>query len=270
MSLRTLQASSYHSEVGAGVTNPFRVNCAGEIYIVKAYDSHNRNKHLINEFICYRLAKLLELPIPDAALIHLDPSIISSEQKLVDREIQSSLLFGSKMLTQAQTVITPYFVNLAVNKDDFPSIVLFDQIIFNEDRAPNKGNLIFDYKQKMLFIIDHSHVFKDGLLWTPHSLNETNLNEEYIIRSFHAKYYKMITPWITGNSPFSKILNKLKFIGQSEISSILDEIPVEWGITTEEKHALMTFIHHRIDNVNKILGKIKDECPQWKGVIAND
>ena len=262
-----IQATSYFDVMKIGSTRPFIVNCGGSAYVSKAFDEVTENKHLINEFVCYHIAKLLDLPIPEANLIIIDDSFIESVPELRARDIRSKVLFGSKLVERAQSNVTPPFLERIKNKEDIPSILLFDQIVYNNDRANNDGNLLIDLKSNMLVALDHTHVFKDGLIWTEHSLPKINDEKGYLIDNFHGKYYKMLQRYVTGHNPFNKVKHTLTLIREENISLIVDSIPLEWGITDNEKLELKRFLWHRISNVDEIFKRIKQECPQWKGVI---
>lgn len=265
--IQEIKAQNYVRKIPAGVTSPFILTCDDGAYVCKVGDDDSECRHLINEFIGYHLAVLLEVPIPNAALLKIDQSLIESVPDLKDRNVRSTILFGSKLVEPAMPKINPALIERIINTDDIPSIILFDQIIFNNDRAKNDGNLLFDIKQKKLLAIDHSHIFRDGLLWTDSSLRSINEERKYLIDNFQGKYYKLLLPFVNGNNPFNKILNKLSFIKFAHVSLIVDSIPVEWGITELEATELKSFIWHRISNVGLILKEIQNQCPQWKGVV---
>lgn len=262
-----LQASNYIKSFTIGSTRPFILACGNEVFVVKAFDEESQNKHLINEFVCYHIAILLDIPIPKASLVKIDNTLLNSVSDLRTRNIKSNILFGSKLVERTQTNITPPLLEAIVNKEDIPSIILFDQIIYNNDRANNSGNLLFDMKEKKLLAIDHTHVFKDGLLWDQHTLERITSDNLSLIDNFHDKYYRMLQSYVGGNDPFNKVKNKLIVLTEENISLIIDSIPIEWGIVKSEEDALKRFLMHRISNVNLIFRRIQEQCPHWKGVI---
>ena len=262
-----INATNYHAPMPIGSTSPFILNCGSEAYVAKVYDEELENKHLINEFVCYKLALLMDIPIPKAMLIRIDTSMIESVPDLRNRKVKSNLLYGSKLIEPAQPNITPPLLEKITNIEDIPSIILFDQIIYNNDRSQNDGNLIINYKAKKIYALDHSHVFKDGLIWNQHTLDVINSEEKYLIDNFHGKYYKMLLRYVNGHEPFGKIKKRLSLITEDDISLIIDSIPLEWEIVKEDAAALKRFLIHRITNVDEIFRQIQDQCPQWKGVI---
>lgn len=265
--IKKVNATNYFAPIKVGSTRPFILNCGNDAYVAKVFDEELESKHLINEFVCYHLAILMDIPIPEASLINVDDSLIESVPELRERNIKSNTLFGSRLVEKTQTNITPPFLEKIINKDDIPSIILFDQIIYNNDRAHNDGNLLIDYKTKKILAVDHSHVFKDGLLWNQYTLDTINLERQYLIDNFHKKYYKMLQRFVNGNDPFYKIKNKLSSFNPDDISFIVESVPIEWGMTTDESSSLKRFLLHRISNVDDIFKRIHEQCPHWKGVI---
>lgn len=262
-----IHAQEYVRKIPAGVTSPFILASANGAYVCKVGDSESSCRHLVNEFVCYHLAILLDIPIPHASLIRIDQSLIDSVEELKQREIRSTILFGSKLVEPALPKITPAQIERIINPDDIPSIILFDQIIYNNDRSQNDGNLLYDVKNKKILAIDHSHVFKDGLLWTDYSLQNINKDKKYIIDNFHGKYYKLLLPFVNGHNPFNKILKKMNTVKYEQIARIIDSVPIEWELNYNEAQELKQFIWHRLQNISLILISIQHQCPQWKGVV---
>lgn len=264
----TYDIVSFEREMGTGITNPLLMRSTDGLYVVKTIDDKEEPKVLVNEFVCYKLAKLLGLPIPDAALVRIGDEIINSSPRLLELGVKPGLHFGSKFIQRAMTSIQPPMLNMVKNTDDIPSIILFDQIIYNEDRTKNKGNLLFDLKEKRLLIIDHSHVFKIGTLWNEIQLNQIMEEELCLVREFHGHNYKFLLKYVNGYNPFHKILEKLRCLNRSDIDWCFYQIPDEWGLNTKERNALANFLLHRIQNVNKFLELLKDQCLGWKGGVV--
>lgn len=261
-------AVSFERKIGIGTTDPVLMGCQNGHYIVKSANNVHGPRVLVNEFVCYKLAKLLELPIPNAALIHINDGIINSSKVLKGLGVQPGIHFGSSFVQRANTNLQPPLLKLAQNKEDIPSIILFDQIIFNDDRTKNKGNLMFDLKQKKIIIIDHSHVFKLGAIWNCHQLELINEEAPQLINDFHGHNYKVLLEYVNGNNPFHKIVNKLQSLSRKDIEWCCEGIPDSWLLSSIDKESLIEFIWYRINIVDQILELIKDQCPGWKGGIT--
>ncbi|MGF9770232.1 HipA family kinase [Bacillus albus] len=261
----TYDIISFEREIPKGVTRPLLMRTTHDLYVVKTIDAKEEPKVLINEFVCYKLAKLLGLPIPNAALVRINEAIIASSPELKDLGVQPGIHFGSQFVNKSQSSIQPPMLKIMVNKEDIPAIIIFDHIVYNDDRTVNKGNLLFDFKEKKLLIIDHSHVFKIGALWDEFQLRRIMKEQLCLVKEFHGHNYRILLKCVNGHNPFNKILEKIKGLQVEDIEWCLQGIPDEWGLTDGEKSALSDFILHRIQNINTFLMLIKDQCPSWKG-----
>ncbi len=261
----TYNVQKLEKEMPNGKTNPLLFQTDGGLYVVKTIGNVDGSKVLINELICFKIAKILGVPIPDAALIYIDQKSIETDQLLQQHNITPGLHFGSKFIQKSQVSFEFPLVNIIKNKDDIPSIVLFDQIIYNNDRTENKGNLLIDLKEKEILAIDHSHPFKLGVLWDKAELEKIHKEPICLVRNFHGHNYKVLLKYINGHSPFNKIMEIISSISEDDIDWCFQQIPEEWNLSTDDKSALKTFIIHRINNVDSILLLLKDQCPNWKG-----
>ncbi|PNP88978.1 hypothetical protein BMT55_13990 [Listeria newyorkensis] len=268
--MEIIQPLSFVSKIKNGKTFPFKVHTANGEYIVKAVNEDFNFKGLINEFICYRLAKLLDLPIPDAALVEINGEFIQDNQTLFEVVPRNCIAFASKY-TRGNPNITPPLLNGLLNKDDIPGIIFFDQIIYNNDRAANMGNLIISNSRNLL-IIDHSHVFKDGLIWSSNSLHTLTNSPISLVDSFDGKNYAYMQKYVNGHSPFNKISESIEKLSQEDIDLCFSTIPNEWlqEVDGEEIDHLKVFLSHRLAEKDAIINLLKDKCPNWKGGTRND
>lgn len=263
--LNEIEASSYFKKFPIGSTYPFIAMVQSQGYVCKLYEEDLGNLHLINEYVCYQIAKILELPVPEANLIRFSDEIITSSDDLSKRNIKSTLAFGSKLINKVSANINPPLLDTCTNTDVIPTLVLFDQIILNGDRATNDGNLLFNTKTKELIVIDHSHVFEHGTIWNSITLKQ--VENQLLVGNFDKKYYRMLNRYIDGYNPFARTLQKLSMINERVVKEIVDSIPEEWELDSANSEALISFILHRLDLVPQILKAISVECPQWKGAI---
>lgn len=258
-------ANSFEREMGNGITNPLLMGCPNGLYVVKVSDNPEGTRVLINEFVCYKLAKILDLPIPDASLIHINENMIKSSLKLQELGVNPGVHFGSRFIKKSTASLQPPILNIVQNPEDIPSIILFDQIIFNDDRTLNKGNLLFDLKERKIIIIDHSHVFKIGALWDKTQLDRIHAEPLTLVSDFHGHNYKILLRFINGFNPFHKIMEKITNLQKEDIEWCCEGIPDSWDFPEDDKQALIEFIWYRIENIQQILNLLKDQCPDWKG-----
>jgi hypothetical protein len=258
----------FEREMGNGITNPLLMRTSDDYYVVKYLGNEHGPRILVNELVCYKLARLLDIPIPDAALIKIDENALSLSPELQKLGVQPGLHFGSKLVSRAEPSIQPPLVALVKNKEDIPSIILFDQIIYNDDRTMNPGNLIVDLKNKRLLALDHSHTFRLGAIWNEIELKKIHENNLCLVKEFHGQNYKVLLKYVNGYNPFNKILQKIQKVSKEDIIWCTQQIPEEWELNNLDKDALIDFLWYRIENINKFLHLLKDQCSDWKGGVS--
>lgn len=160
--------------------------------------------------------------------------------------------------------INPIQLKNASNIDDLPGIILFDQLLLNDDRGTNPGNLIFDFKSKKILIIDHSNTFKNASVWQAEELLSYRKLPPTTI-DIEGKNYLYMGRYINGNSPFSKIINKIESITSDNIRGLFRNIPLQWNTKENEIQACELFITFQLQHYSEILEIIHTQLPYWKG-----
>ena len=156
-----------------GVTEP--VVCRAEDdceYVVKG--QHAGRKALVAEWVANRLGRLLELPIPDFALLQLDPQLLKYSAKTKEMErLGNGVLFGSQ---REMNVVEIRQADLdRVDETLQARVLAFDWWVANSDRIFMNGggnpNLLWEEKTQRLVVIDHNLAFEPSLMggfWTEH------------------------------------------------------------------------------------------------------
>ena len=154
MTLPLRTATRYVTPLREGGSMPAVVEADDDgLYVLKFRGAGQGPKALVAELICGGLAKALDLPMPDLALMELDADLARTEG---DPEIQD-LIKASAGLNLA-TDYMPGAVNfdpVAEQPDaDLASrIVWFDAFISNVDRTARNTNLLMWHRR--LYLIDH-------------------------------------------------------------------------------------------------------------------
>lgn len=246
-------------KIGTGITEPLIGEINNEQAIIKTFNNEESNRVLINELVCYKIAKVLDLPIPDGGIC-----LIDNRTQLVDKFIIDSDKYGlgfySKRLDKVTNVIDnpELYSKHIINKNDYIKIILFDNLVYNKDR--HKGNLLISLKKKgenKLYIIDHTHVFKIGALWDKNQLRimmESNDYNSSEVMEYNEATYRLLLK----ENPISKELLfetasyfKIKLTNE-KLNNIILDIPIEWGIEDEEKEMLFKYLEYRINNLENI------------------
>lgn len=207
--VRIIDVDAFLDYLGEGVTEPALILGSDfQRYIMKKQMLIEDGKKVIydclflNEILSYQIAKYLEVPVPDAAIAHLDSMLIDNDPEIrFVHQFQKGIHFASQELRnkeenlkdnyrEALRMKRPYtirswntFFDNITNKEDISKIISFDLLIANFDRFGNTGNLLISNKnnKRKIFAIDHGHSFF-GPIWGTNKINSfRSVNDpEYI------------------------------------------------------------------------------------------
>ncbi|EGO7801132.1 hypothetical protein HRD84_13045 [Enterococcus faecalis] len=257
---------NFKRAINNGVTKPALISTKdGDQYIIKFLHSDCNGKVLFNELVAYRLAKLLDVPTPNCELLELNKKFIDNNEYFQELNAQPCICFASKYL-KGVADISPVFLKASQNTKDIPSIILFDQIIMNEDRSVNPGNILYSSKSKKIIAIDHSHIFRNGMIWDIGMIQRMEKECPIIIKNADGNVYKYLGKYIKGNSPFAYFLDKVSKLEEVDLNGIISGIPEIWEISEAEKESVVRLVKSQIANIDGILEQLKYYFPDWKGV----
>lgn len=246
--------------ISIGSTEPkFAILEDGTQVIVKLMNGPEGNLVLFNEYLCYRLAILLDIPMPHSGIC-----IMNEATEIQDTGIANTRNFGKAFYSTYMpktTKLVPTIVNRMKNKDDFIKVLLFDHIIFNTDRNP--GNLLVRFCKDdiSLKVIDHSHVFINQTFWNFNCLKRA-IRENDLLDTKILEYNNYLYDMFFHAIPVTKeLLEKESLHFKNKINSdiILEHvqnIPDEWKPKQEDIDALVEYIMYRVENLDVIVSTI--------------
>lgn len=248
-------------DIGTGTTNPkFAVLDNDEQVIIKLYNGIQGNLVLFNEYICYRLARLLKINMPISGICYVDNST-----ELLNNDVKEENFgygFYSTYLGKA-AIIFETIIPLIENKEEFFTMLLFDHVIFNTDR--NWGNLLVQYyKNKILLnIIDHTHVFINQSIWDSQCLERGIEENDYIstqILEENQYLYDMFFRNLGYNKEKVKqlVLYFKEIITYDKLNQIIQEVPSSWLPTNKDVNTLIKYILYRIEHLDDIRTMIEN------------
>lgn len=235
-----------------GVTHPYLIKCSDDNnYIAKFPGNPDGTRVLINEYVCAELAKLLGLPIPNYRLIKED-NISKFKNNLTDVKLINGTIFCSEWLDKAAKFPGYFILTKVSNKFDAIKILVFDVIIGNNDR--NEGNLLINFKNNSLVMIDHSHVFIKESLWDEMNLKEL-IGKPIDLSKMNKVTFENLKLCLNDRNYIKfipKYIQCIKRIDSNKIDKILNGIPNDWDISIAEKKVLKEFILDRIGRIDEI------------------
>lgn len=252
-------------EIENGVTRPSIAEASdGKKYVIKYLNEDMNVRGLYNEYVAYQLGKALDIPMPHQELLDLDADFIRKTESIHYKNPRTCTCIASEYHT-GNVKINPVILKNITNQIDIPGIVLFDQLILNNDRSANPGNLFYDKKTKKLLALDHSHIFKDGLICNQNTLKRVLDSGPCIVDGIQGANYSYVSKYINGHSPFEAFISKAKKIDLDLFFSIMKQIPADWNISPEEIEINFKVIEMQIKNVEEVVRMLKPHFPYWKG-----
>ncbi|WP_283592762.1 HipA family kinase [Paraclostridium bifermentans] len=260
------EVSEVFEKTDSGATDPLVGTIDNKQAIIKVSRNTYGPRVLVNEFVCLRLAQILELPIPRGGIGIIDNS--TDVEQLLDYEIAlpdiEGLCFYSEKSEKVLEFIdlSPQLVEKLSNRNYIIRVILFDHFIHNKDR--HDGNILLSYSNSTnlkFSIIDHSHVFNMGNDWA--KIIQGNYNEPYILeenKDVYSNFYESIDINLEVLNDEARIFKER--LDRDTIVGILDELP-EVLLKPEEKERILQYLLHRLSIIDEICCFIYEniKCP---------
>jgi hypothetical protein len=241
-----------------GCTEPYLAKISNETEefyaVIKLQDNIHGVLTLINELISYNLAVALDVNMPQSGIARLDESTDFGDFKI--EHSNYGYCFYSKYLGDRVTVLNHRLMKYISNKDAYEKIILFDHLVYNKDR--NKGNLLIcsDRDDKLLYAIDHTHVFKNQTIWDSICLNQGIKGNDYtdpFIMEYNGYDFFFRDKTISYESLLAQAQIFKEKINENLLTQIFDFLPSEWVISSKDLEALKKYLLYRAE-------KLEDMC----------
>lgn len=243
-------------KVPNGCTKPFQAMLKEGQREIYAYIKLKNNEQgvlaLINELISYNLALVLDIPMPLSGIAIIDDATNFGEFE-IDRS-NFGHCFYSKAIDPA-TILNRQIMKYVSNNDSYEKIILFDHLVYNKDR--NKGNLLIylGANDKIIYAIDHTHVFKNETIWDRYCFKQGMSQNDYTDTQIleRNKYdYFFTSKKITYNSLLEQAEIFKERISETLFDKIFMKIPKDWNANTEDLEELKTYLLYRRDKLDDI------------------
>jgi hypothetical protein len=267
--MRIVKAQRPIKPIGNGITRPFFVLCSNnETYAVKFKQNPEGSRVLANEYVASKIASLLELPVPEPALVEVEDQFLVDHGSEISGYLEEKVLpgihFGTLKIKKSVPITESRMISHATNRDIVPALLVFDQLICNKDRDSNGGNLLFDLNKMEIVVLDHTHAFDLGAIWTESDLR-ARIGQAFELFDSTGYVYRKLVTHVEGNNPFHRILDKIAGMTNDSLWNIINTIPVEWGIQPNEKDALFEYLKDRKSRIDQVPSLLSPVLPRWKG-----
>ena len=228
----------------------------GKERVVKFYDG---GKTVVNEFLGHKVCQLLELPVPEDALVMVSQELIDSIPDLKSRGARPGLHYGTEYDRHALDLerLSVSDPKQVLNASCLPGVILLNNLVYNTDTGNQNHLLTPSGPEAYTYtVIDLGN--SAGGNWTPQSL-QTNSTQNGILGT-----HPLLIATVTGLESFSPYLEKAEAITKDDLVSIVGSIPPSWNVTSEEKAAWDEFIMKRSKSLRGNILVSAGVFPAWR------
>ena len=205
-------------------------------YYVTKVQATPQDYTVIREWLGAHFLKLWDLPVPDFAVINVQPQHVpvGFHPRLTAYEF-SRPAFGSLLLKDVDHVnatfaaATNYQVGLAHASDQLIRLALFDRWLSNDDRNFNNYNLLYRGSGPSAgFIpIDHEALFGHGEPSPPLSLQSANENLAYtpLFATFVSN--RRLRAYLTEEHQLNRFQTEVRACAEA-LPAVIDAMPASW------------------------------------------
>ncbi|WP_238654430.1 HipA family kinase [Paenibacillus piscarius] len=280
-----IEAIGFFGNMDDGISKPKKFLCSDNIMrVVKFNHPENYTRALLHEFLGYKIAALLELPVLDQKLVNIPrelaeiyshvegmtPGIkVGSPLVELDKNIADNGLFREPL---------PELYRSCSNVGMIQDVLAYDIWIHNDDRGSNMGNLLVLPKKdgsKEFVVHDHGYAFFRPVATMDRYKSLQEFKGASLTWQDHLFPFGPIYEAIKINvdlrnpqlNPFLRVVNKIESVSKQELEQIMNEVPEEWQIPDYEKKVLVSFLFDRRFKVREAIIQLVSMWwfPVWNG-----
>ncbi|WP_340023933.1 HipA family kinase [Paenibacillus sp. FSL K6-1096] len=258
-----IRGEKYFKPIQSGFSRPHLILCTdGQFYILKLRSNPQGNMVLVNEIISYRLALLLDLPVPKGEVILLEEHFISQTPQLQTANAQAGLHFGSLFIPDSVNLTHGTDLSRVDNIVKAADIILFDYWVNNNDRHLFNGAstnlLVTNSGTPHLWMIDQANIL-NGPHWDEHSI----IAHQPYISTYWGEVYQKFVPYLDQEFPFKNSLPNYENLNSSVLTEVVSDLPQEWGFPAQSGHALVNYLLSRLTLLPRAIEAVHIHFPVW-------
>jgi hypothetical protein len=215
-------------------SKPVALMCeGGGKYVVKALQVNRvaeMGRVLVNDQITAQLAELIHASVPHVALIDVPAELIANQPEMT--HMMPGIAHGSQFVENVTERAMFEHAAVPENRPRFASLATLFGWIGAQDHQ-------FVYSKAaphLVYSVDHGHFFPGGPAWTEASLAAAPQSQPDT---------QVTNACNTTQPELHQALQALTAVGDQTIISVVSLPPDEWGLTMEERIALVNFLTKR-------------------------
>jgi len=262
---RTVGLVRYLGPVPDGATRPQRFRGEdGQNYIVKFAENPDGPRVLATELIVAGLAPLVGAPCPEGVIVQVPEALVLDQPDLVAslcRTPSGGLHFGSKEVPNVSDGLArgfaARFAKKVVNGHELPALVTLDAWTRNADRSSFGNTLAADVGKGHIRVVgvDHADCFATSR-WRAAGLRS-------LVGSWSGDVDREVAQLILDYDPFNNALGRLATVTEGMLRQIVAQVPLAWGLDTDDQDAIVQFLVGQRDAVPQLLAARRTTFAGW-------
>lgn len=265
----TAGSSPGASIFGAPAEARNREECA--YYVVKFQNNPQHARVLVNDWLGTRLAEMIGLPVPVAAIVDVHPWLVEHTPDLRIELCGQRTLFTPGLSFGSRYVVSPFegqvfdylpesMIPRVRNLRDFAGILALDKWTCNANGRQAAFWKRSRERKLTASFIDQGYCFNAG---------EWNFPDAPLRGVFGRNdVYACVTSW----DSFEPWLSRIESFPESSVWSLAEEIPPEWyGGASDDLERLLTRLLARRAEVRRLILDFRscsrNPFPNWKEVV---
>lgn len=215
-------------------SKPVALMCGGGgKYVVKALQANRvaeMGRVLVNDQIVARLGELIHASVPRVDLIDVPAELIAHQPEM--SHMMTGIAHGSQFVENVTERAGFEHAAIPENRPRFALLA----VLFGWIGAQDHQFVYSKTAPQLVYSVDHGHFFPGGPPWTEASLAAAPQSQPDT---------QVINACNTTQPEIHQALHALSDVGDEAIISVVSLPPDEWGLTMEERIALVNFLTKR-------------------------
>lgn len=254
-----------------GAQGQLMLGADGQIYVVKFQNNPQHTRVLVNDWLGTRLAEMIGLPVPVAAIVDVDPWLLEHTPDLRIELCGQRMMFTAGLSFGSRYVVSPFegqiydylpedMMSRVRNLGDFAGILALDKWTCNANGRQAAFWKRCRERKLTASFIDQGYCFNAG---------EWNFPDAPLRGVFGRNdVYECVTSW----DSFEPWLGRIETFPESSLWPLAEDIPPEWySGASDELERLLSRLLARRSRVRELISDFRNSSrnpfPNWREVV---
>ncbi len=243
------EARIFHGRAGGGGSSALLIGYSDRVKrVTKVRGNPQGDIILVNELLTARLAVLVGAPCPEGRLVHVGPEILQTVRGEIPELARSTpgACFGRTYI-EGSINPTEAICRDATNRSRLAGLVVLYVWTRNTDwKGEHLLWRVSGDSAPEVFGFDHGHCF--DYQWDRSITQKAN---EVDLAARLSSAPQVVS--VVSRADLDPFLDAMEALTQTEIDAVVDDVPAEWGVGSEELAALAEYLYASREPVARAL-----------------